>query len=240
MPPLMLLPGLMCDADVWVPQVQTLSGQARCIVPDWGLRHSLTAMAAQVLNEAPAHRFALAGHSMGGRVALEVLRLAPERVDRLALLDTGYLPKPSGEAGERERAGRLALLAQARADGMRAMGRQWARGMVHPDRLDTPLFDRILAMIERSSPEQFAVQIEALLNRPDASALLPEVRCPALVLCGRQDTWSPVPQHETMAGLIRLARPDARLVVVEDCGHMCTLEQPDAVSAALGAWLERA
>jgi pimeloyl-ACP methyl ester carboxylesterase len=240
MSPLMLLPGLMCDADVWAPQAEALSDQIRCVVPDWGLSNSLTAMAGQVLQEAPEHRFALAGHSMGGRVALEVLRLAPERVERIALLDTGHLPKPSGEAGERERAGRMALLAQARAEGMRAMGWQWARGMVHPDLLDTPLFERILAMIERSSPDQFAAQIEALLNRPDASALLPHVRCPALVLCGRQDTWSPVQQHETMASLMRLARPDARLVVLEDCGHMCTLEQPGAVSQALAAWLAAA
>jgi pimeloyl-ACP methyl ester carboxylesterase len=234
---LMLLPGLMCDADVWAPQVKALSGHARCMVPAWGLADSLTAMAAQVLREAPAERFALAGHSMGGRVALEVLRLAPHRLARVALLDTGYLPRPPGEAGERERAGRLALLSRARAEGMRAMGREWARGMVHPDRLDTPLFERILDMIERSSPEQFAAQINALLNRPDAGSLLPQVQCPVLVLCGRQDTWSTVAQHEAIAGLVRQAQVDAPLVVVEDCGHMCTLEQPGAVSAALADWL---
>jgi pimeloyl-ACP methyl ester carboxylesterase len=237
---LMLLPGLMCDADVWAPQAWALSRQAHCIVPEWGLKDSLTAMAEQVLAEAPEGRFALAGHSMGGRVALEVVRLAPERVERLALLDTGYLPIAQGEAGAQERAGRMALLERARAEGMRAMGRQWARGMVHPDRLDTPLFDRILAMIERSSLAQFAAQINALLHRPDASDLLRQVGCPALVLCGRQDTWSTVAQHEAIVARIRPATPDARLTVVEDCGHMCTLEQPDAVSAALGDWLGQA
>jgi pimeloyl-ACP methyl ester carboxylesterase len=234
---LMLLPGLMCDADVWAPQVQALAGRARCVVPAWGLAVSLTAMAAQVLREAPTARFALAGHSMGGRVALEVLRLAPQRVERLALLDTGYLPIPAGEAGERERAGRMALLALARTDGMRAMGRQWASGMVHPDQLHTPQFNRVLAMIERSPPAQFAAQIEALLGRPDMTDVLPQVRCPTLVLCGRQDVWSNVAQHEAMVDRIRQGRPDARLLVVEDCGHMCTFEQPEAVSAALGDWL---
>ena len=230
---LMLLPGLTCDAAVWAPQVQALQGQARCAVPDWGLRDSLTAMAQQVLAEAPTERFAVAGHSMGGRVALEVVRLAPHRVERLALLDTGAHPLAPGEAGQKERAGRMALLDVARREGMRAMGSQWARGMVHPSRLGTPLFDAILDMQERSSPEQFAAQQHALLNRPDATALLPTIACPTLVLCGREDSWSGPAQHEAMAAAI----PGAVLTIVERCGHMCTMEQPDAVSQALAQWL---
>ncbi|MEO8122296.1 MAG: alpha/beta fold hydrolase, partial [Rhodoferax sp.] len=91
-PTLMLLSGLMCDAAVWAPQCAALQAQAQCVVPDYGLRDSLAAMAQQVLAEAPTERFSLAGHSMGGRVALEVLRLAPQRVERLALLDTGTQP----------------------------------------------------------------------------------------------------------------------------------------------------
>ncbi|MEY4267867.1 MAG: hypothetical protein RIS90_2402, partial [Pseudomonadota bacterium] len=101
MPTLLLLPGLMCDASVWAPQVAALSPQAHCRVPDYGLRDSLTAMAQQVLDEAPAPHFALAGHSMGGRVALEVLRLAPQRVTHLALLDTGTHPRAAGAAGDK-------------------------------------------------------------------------------------------------------------------------------------------
>jgi pimeloyl-ACP methyl ester carboxylesterase len=234
-PTLMLLPGLMCDAAVWAPQVAALQAQARCLVPAYGLRDSLTTMAEQVLAEAPAERFSLAGHSMGGRVALEVLRLAPQRVQRLALLDTGTQPLAAGEAGERERAGRMALLALARTDGMRVMGDKWARGMVHPDQLDTPLFASILDMIERSSPAQFAAQINALLTRPDASALLPTITCPTLVLCGREDSWSPPAQHEQM----RDAIPNAALCVIERCGHMGTVEQPQAVNDALAVWLQR-
>ena len=133
---LILLPGLMCDASVWAPQVEALSPQARCLVPDYGLRDSLTAMAQQVLDDAPEERFALAGHSMGGRVALEVLRLAPQRVTHLALLDTGTHPRAAGAEGDKERAGRMALLAVAQAQGMRAMGQQWLRGMVHPKVLE--------------------------------------------------------------------------------------------------------
>jgi len=232
---LMLLPGLNCDAAVWAPQVAALKDQAHCVVPAWGLSDSLTAMAEQVLAEAPTERFSVAGHSMGGRVALEVFRLAPQRVERLALLSTGTHPLAAGEAGEKEKAGRLALLQIARTQGMRAMGQQWARGMVHRDRLDTPLFEDVLDMLERGSAAQYAAQINALLTRPDAGPLLPRIACPTLVLTGREDAWSGPAQHEAMAAAI----PGAQLVIVEHCGHMCTMEQPQAVSEALTAWLRR-
>lgn len=230
---LMLLPGLNCDAAVWAPQVAALKDQARCVIPAWSLRDSLTTMAEQVLAEAPTERFSVAGHSMGGRVALEVFRLAPQRVERLALLSTGTHPLAVGEAGEKERAGRMLLLEIARAQGMRAMGQQWARGMVHRDRLDTPLFEHVLDMLARGSAEQYAAQIKALLNRPDAGPLLPTIACPTLVLTGREDAWSGPAQHEAMAAAI----PNATLAIIEHCGHMCTLEQPQAVNEALAAWL---
>lgn len=230
---LLLLPGLNCDAAVWAPQVQALAAQAHCVIPAWGLRDSLTAMAQQVLDEAPTERFNLAGHSMGGRVALEVMRLAPERVQRLALLSTGVHPLPTGEAGEKERAARLLLLKLAQSQGMRAMAQEWARGMVHPDQLHTPLFASVLDMLARGSAAQYAAQINALLARPDAAPQLPRIACPTLVLTGREDSWSGPAQHEAMAAAI----PAVQLVIVEHCGHMCTLEQPQAVSAALADWL---
>lgn len=230
---LMLLPGLNCDAAVWVPQVAALRDQAHCVVPAWGLRDSLTAMARQVLDEAPAERFSMAGHSMGGRVALEVMRLAPQRVERLALLSTGTHPLATGDAGEKEKAGRMALLKIAREQGMRAMAKEWAKGMVHPDRIGTPLFEQVLDMFDRGSAAQYAAQIQALLNRPDATLLLPGIHCPTLVLTGREDSWSGTAQHQAMAAAI----PGAQLVIVEHCGHMCTLEQPQAVSEALAGWL---
>lgn len=232
-PTLLLLPGLMCDAAVWAPQVQALGAQVNAVVVDYGLRDSLTAMAQHALDTAPTPRFALAGHSMGGRVALEVMRLAPERVERLALLDTGTHPLAGGDAGARERAGRMALLSTAQRLGMRTMGAQWATGMVHPGQRNTPLFESILDMLERSSPAHFAAQIKALLTRPDAAPLLPHIQCPTLVLTGRDDTWSPPEQHAQIAGAIA----GASLVVIEHCGHMSTMEQPGAVSAALEEWL---
>jgi pimeloyl-ACP methyl ester carboxylesterase len=233
-PVLVLLPGLLCDDAVWRGQRAALAG-VECIVPDYGWRDSIEAMARQVLEEVAAPRFALAGHSMGGRVALDVARQAPERVERLALLDTGFQPWVAGEAGETERRERHALLALAREQGMRAMGQRWARGMVHPMHVEAPVFEDILAMIERKTPAVFEAQIRALLGRPDARPVFRSLRCPTTLVCGRQDAWSPLARHEEMRALV----PGSELVVIEDSGHMTTMEQPQAVSAALRRWLRR-
>jgi pimeloyl-ACP methyl ester carboxylesterase len=230
---LLLLPGLLGDAAVWAPILPRVGDVARCRIPAYHDAASLGEMATRVLADAPP-TFALAGHSMGGRVALEVVRQAPERVLRLALFDTGFRERPGGAAGDDEKARRLALLALARVQGMRAMGREWVRPMVHPARLDdAPLIDAVLDMFERRTPNDFAGQIEALLARPDATAALRAIACPTLVLCGREDAWSPPPQHEEMAALI----PGATLVVIESCGHMAPMERPREVARAMLAWL---
>ncbi len=233
-PCLVLLPGLLCDDAVWREQAHALDF-ADCIVPSYGDCSSIEAMARRVLESVAAPRFALAGHSMGGRVALAMAGMAPERIERIALLDTGMEPIAPGDAGTAERDKRMALLQIAREQGMRAMGTQWARGMVHPDRLDTPLFGEVLDMVARFTPELFAAQIEALLNRPDASPVLQRLRCPTLLACGRQDSWSPLARHERMQALC----PGSKLVVIEDSGHMSTMEQPGQVSRALAAWMQR-
>lgn len=232
-PTLLLLPGLMCDRAVWAAQIEALSSRFDCIVPHYGMLNSLAAMAAQVLREAPAGPLAVAGHSMGGRIAFEMVAQAPQRIERLALLDTSTHPLPPGEEGERERAGRHALLEIARAQGMRAMAREWAKGMVHPSRLDSPVFDAVLDMFERGTPAAFAAQIEALLARRDATDLLARIAVPTLVLCGREDGWSPPSRHEFMHQRIA----GSRLVILESCGHMSTMERPEAVTAALADWL---
>jgi pimeloyl-ACP methyl ester carboxylesterase len=228
-----LLPGLLCDRAVWEPQIAALSERYECLVADYGGADSLAAMAHSVLGSAPA-TFSLVGHSMGGRVALEVMRVAPLRVSRLALLDTGYQARPEGEVGEAEARKRYRLLDIASSQGMRVMGREWIQGMVHPDRLqDAELVESILTMIERKTPCILAAQIRALLSRPSAETVLRAIDCPTLVLCGRQDSWSPLARHEQMAGMIR----GAGLVAIEDSGHMVTLERPEAVTAALYGWL---
>jgi pimeloyl-ACP methyl ester carboxylesterase len=230
---LLLLPGLLCDDAAWAPVVARLRGIADCRVAGYGDADSLAAMAQRALADAPA-RFALAGHSMGARVAMEVYRQAPERVSGLALLDTGYQALPAGNAAEQERARRLALVDLARVDGMRTMGREWMQPMVHPARLaDAPLVEAILAMVERSTPDRFVAQVRALLARPELTGLLQSVRVPTLVACGREDAWSPVAQHEAIAALV----PGSRLAIFDDCGHMSTMEQPEAVARALAQWL---
>jgi len=171
---------------------------------------------------------------MGGRVALEILARAPERVTRLALLDTGFEALAAGESGARERAGRYHLRDVGRRAGMLALGKQWTRDMVYAPRLtDIALMSDIHEMIGRAPVAQFEAQTEALLARPDRTALLGDIRVPALVLCGREDGWSPVARHEAMARRI----PGASLVIVPECGHMCTMERPAAVTAALQSWL---
>jgi len=223
----------MCDETVWRDQITALGHGRDIHVAAHGLCDSLGAMAERILDNASKH-FALAGHSMGGRVALEVMARAPERVTRLALLDTGYEGLASGEAGEREKAGRYRLLEIARQDGMLAMAKDWAHGMVHPARLtDQPLMDSIHEMIVRAGVEQFEAQIHALLGRPDRTGLLPTLRLPTLVLCGSDDNWSPLARHEAISKLIH----ESYLVAVPDCGHMCTMERPEVITEHLLNWL---
>lgn len=231
--PLVLVPGLMCDEAVWAQQITALGADRLVQVAEHALSDTLGAMADRILAGA-APRFAMAGHSMGGRVALEVMARAPGRVTRLALLDTGYEALAPGEAGEREKAGRFRLLDMAHRDGMRAMAEDWARGMVHPARLsDQVLMQSIYDMIVRAGAEKFEAQIHALLARPDRTGLLSTLRLPTLVLCGREDGWSPLSRHEQMARLI----PGSTLVAVPDCGHMSTMERPEAITKALRTWL---
>jgi pimeloyl-ACP methyl ester carboxylesterase len=233
MTPLILVPGFACDAALWAAQLPALGPAAECMIADHGRLDSIPAMADAVLKAAPP-RFALAGHSMGARVAIEIVRRAPERVERLAILDSNYRPRPPGAAGEKERSDRLGLLELARARGMRAMAEYWAPPLVHPDRLrDRKLMGELYAMVERRTPLVLAAQMKALLDRPDATQALRGIRVPTLVLCGRDDSWSGLARHQEMAAII----PGARLVVLERCGHMSTMERPDEVNAALAAWL---
>lgn len=231
--PLVLVPGLMCDETVWEHQLAVLGKGRGMQVAEHGLSDSLGAMAQRILDAAPP-TFALAGHSMGGRVALEVMARAPERVSRLALLDTGYEALAPGAAGDREKAGRHRLLEIAQRDGMLVMAQDWARGMVHPARLtDAKLMQSIHSMIARAGVAKFEAQIRALLARPDRTPLLSSLRLPVLLLCGREDSWSPLSRHEEMARLI----PGSQLVSVPEAGHMSTMERPEAVTAALQSWL---
>jgi pimeloyl-ACP methyl ester carboxylesterase len=234
LPHLLLLPGLACDAEAWKHQVRVLGEITDVRVVDYGSSDSIPEMARVALERAP-ERFALAGHSMGGRVAMEIFRRAPDRVRGLALLDTAYKPWIPGEGGEREKAERARYVEIARTQGMRAMARAWLQKMVHPSRLmDKLLIGSIVEMLGRKSPGIFAGQIKALLGRPDATPVLAAAQCPTLVLCGRQDAWSILDVHREMAVRLR----NGRLVIIETCGHMAPMERPADVTAALKQWLE--
>jgi pimeloyl-ACP methyl ester carboxylesterase len=223
-----LLPGLLCDDAVWRPQMRRLREAYDVRVPHFFGYDSIPAMARSVLEMAP-DRFALAGHSMGARVAVEIVSQAPHRVERLALLDTGmHGVKP----GERE--ARQALVDLANNEGMEALAARWIPPMLAPDRVDdVPLMEEIAAMVCRATPLVFERQIRALLNRPAAEPVLPRIICPTQVIVGRQDGWSPVAQHEEIVA----AMPNAALTVIEDCGHMSPLERPGDVGDILAAWL---
>ncbi|MGZ3315280.1 MAG: alpha/beta fold hydrolase [Caulobacteraceae bacterium] len=227
-PTVVLLPGLLCDEEVWRGPIARLSPDHKVVCPGVLDQPSIEAMATQVLARAP-ERFSLAGHSMGGRVALEIAARAPHRLERLALLDTGFRPARPGEAEGRSRLIRVAL-----EEGMAALARQWLPPMLAPQHTrDAALMAQLTAMVERATPRLFQRQIGALLTRPNAHRGLHAIPCPTAVIVGRLDAWSPLAQHEEMAALI----PQARLTVIEDAGHMSPVEQPDAVAEALADWM---
>jgi len=231
---LVLLPGFLCDQSYWQDQIDALSNVAECSCAEYGMLDSLPAMAESVLRNAP-ERFSLAGHSMGGRIALEVYRQAPERVKRLALLNTGATPRAAGVVGEEEERGRRGLLEIAQTQGMRAMALQWIPNMVAPARRsDIALTEAITRMFERKNPQIFEAQMKALLGRPDATTLLGRISCPTLVLTGREDGWSTPAAHQQIASAV----PNSRLVLVPKSGHMSTMERPAEVAEAMRSWLE--
>ena len=231
---LLLVPGLMCDHTSWAPMLPYLNPHIAHTTIDHGDADSLVAMAERILENAPAV-FDLAGHSMGGRVALEVMRLAPRRVRRLALLGTGYRAKESGEAGAEELRKRQVLLDIARTQGVRAMAAEWVKPMVAPSRLSDPIFvEQIIAMICRKSEDIFKRQIKALIERPDASDVLSQVQIPTLVMAGAFDSWATPAQHQEIANHIP-AKPE--VAVIAPSGHMMMMEEPQLVAQQLNQWL---
>ena len=232
--PLLLVPGLMCDHTSWAPMLPYLNPLIAHATIDHGDADSLVVMAERILANAPAV-FDLAGHSMGGRVALEVMRLAPRRVRRLALLGTGYRAKESGEAGAEELRKRQVLLDIARTQGVRAMAAEWVKPMVAPSRLSDPIFvEQLIAMICRKSEDIFKRQIKALIERPDASDVLSQVQIPTLVMAGAFDSWATPAQHQEIANHIP-AKPE--VAVIAPSGHMVMMEEPQLVAQQLNQWL---
>lgn len=229
MTPLILLPGMMCDARLFGPQIDALSNRVPLMSFPLSQQDSVEAIAAEILNNAPP-RFALAGLSMGGIVAMEVLRQAPDRVERLALLDTNPLAEtPEVKA---RRAPQMAAVREGRL-------RQVMRDEMKPNYLaDGPrqgaILDLCMAMATDLGPDVFLRQSQALMDRIDQRATLSAYTGKTLVLCGRADGLCPVERHQLMHDLL----PDSVLTIIEDAGHLPTLEQPQETTAALIRWLE--
>jgi pimeloyl-ACP methyl ester carboxylesterase len=226
--PLALLPGLLNDAALWRHQIAALADRADCFVPDFTTQDSVAAMAETVLSALPG-RFALAGLSMGGYAAFEILRRAPGRVARLALLDTKAGPDSAEQVARRR--GLIALAEKGRFQGVTR--RLLPLLIAEAHLANEALVAEVMAMAGRVGRDAFVRQQAAIMGRPDSRPILARIQCPTLVLCGRQDQLTPPDLHLEMAAGIR----DARLVVLEDCGHLAPLEQPAAVTAALGNWL---
>jgi pimeloyl-ACP methyl ester carboxylesterase len=221
------MPGLLCDQAFWTVRA-ALEKLAPVVVADFSQATSIESMAQQALASAQGPVIAI-GHSMGGRVALEAMRQAPQRIAGLALLDTGIHTRRPGEEDKR-----AAMMRLAYDQGMAALAEVWVPPMVDPRRSkDAALLAPMKAMVLRATAEQHERQMCALLERPDPRALLPQITCPTLVMVGRHDQWSPLAQHEEIAALI----PGAQLAVIEDAGHMTLMEQPAASEAVLVDWL---
>lgn len=225
-----LLPGLLCDETVWRHQIAALSHLAETRVPDFRGLSSFREMALKVLRAAP-ERFSVVGHSMGARVALELMQLAPERIDKFVLMDLGVHPVQPGEAEER-----MVLVHVAEAQGMEVLAAAWIPPMIARARhRDAALIQEIRGMVLRSTPADYRGQIEAALQRADQSQYLPAIKHKVLLICGAEDEWSPVAQHEA----IQHQLSSAELVVIPHSGHMVTMEQPEAVNKVLLEWLQR-
>jgi pimeloyl-ACP methyl ester carboxylesterase len=226
--PLLLVPGMMCDARLYAAQIAVLSRERAVQVAPITGADTVEAMADQIVYHAPP-KFALAGLSMGGIVAMEIIRRVPMRVTRLALLDTTPLSETPVQAAAREpqiaraKAGRLAEV----------MAEDMKPDYLAPGPGRAAVLKSVVQMALDLGPEVYVRQSRALQRRPDQQRTLRGVKVPTLILCGRHDGLCPVRRHDLMAGLV----PGATLEILEEAGHLPTLEAPEATTEALRRWL---
>ena len=230
MMPIVFLPGMMCDARLFGPQIDVLSAHHPVMCIPINRHDTVEALAAEVLEMAP-DRFALAGLSMGGIVAMEIVRQAPDRVDRLALMDTN----PLGEK-ESVKSARLPQIAAAQSGDLRRVMREEMK----PNYLtDGPnqgaILDLCMTMAMDQGPEVFVLQSKALMARPDQTQTLLSYPGSTLVLCGQDDGLCPLERHELMHDLL----PSSTLEIIENAGHFPTLENPLTTNSALASWMEK-
>jgi pimeloyl-ACP methyl ester carboxylesterase len=220
---------MMCDAGLWAAQVEALAGSCSILIGDATHDDNIPAIASRVLATAP-ERFALAGLSMGGIVAMEMWRQAPRRIERIALLDTNFRPDTAERREIRNR--QIEEVTQA-ALGSLLRDELKPNYLARCNRDNSALLDDVLRMGLGLGEDVFRRQSRALRDRPDSSSTLPTISCPTLVLCGEEDRLCPPQLHREMASMI----PGAQLEIIPECGHLATIEQPDKVNASLRRWL---
>ncbi|MEM6478936.1 MAG: alpha/beta fold hydrolase [Pseudomonadota bacterium] len=228
--PIVFLPGMMCDARLFAPQIDALSRDRAIMVAPTGLDERIEEIASNTLSAAPA-KFALAGLSMGGIVAMEIYRRAPDRVTRIALFDTNPVSETPERAAERE-----PQIVRVKAGKLREV----MRDEMKPNYLaDGPyrqaVLDLCMDMAEKLGPEVFIRQSRALQRRRDQQSTLRKIKCPALILCGEADTLCTPERHQFMAEMI----PYSIFKVIGGAGHLPTLEQPTLVNDLMREWLRQ-
>lgn len=227
-PTLLLIAGMPLDVALWAHQTAYLSQIADIAHADNRGADSIAELARRALAGAP-DRFALAGLSMGGYIAMEIMRQAPERVAKLALLNTNARSDTPEQTANRRQAIDL-----ARQGKMKAVVAASINRLIHPDRLnDRDVVDSVYAQAEAVGVEGYVNQQNAIIGRIDSRESLKAVRCPTLVICGRQDALSPPDIHAEMSDAV----PGGRLAIIEECGHLAPMERPHAVTALLRDWL---
>jgi pimeloyl-ACP methyl ester carboxylesterase len=227
--PLILVPGLLCSARLYSPQIAALWPHGPIMVADHRRDTTIEAIAKRILDNAPP-RFALAGLSMGGYISLNVWRQAPDRVTRLALLDTTARPDGAGSIAGREK-----LIAATQAGKFAEVpDTLLPRFLNAAHQKNLALVQIVKDMAADVGPDIFVQQQRAIIKRPDCRPFLPQIKCPTLVLVGEDDVLTPPELSKEIAAGVS----GARLVTVKDCGHLSTIEQPEAVNAAMSEWLD--
>lgn len=226
---LVLVPGLLSDYRVWLPLSESVGKKMPVYHAALAGYDSLTAMADHILQEVSGPIIAV-GHSMGGRVCMEMARLDPERVVGLVLADTGYDGLRDGELIKRQ------AVVDLGHDSMTTLVDNWLPPMVNPDRhREVDLMENLRQMALQFDAAIHESWIRALINRPDAGSYLHRIHCPVLLMTGDLDNWSPISQHQEMADML----PDSEFVVIEDAGHFAPVERQHVVCSSVKEWLDR-
>jgi pimeloyl-ACP methyl ester carboxylesterase len=232
--PLLLIPGLLCSPRLYGPQIGALTDVAEIVVPDWrkaplSIFDTWGKTARWVLDQMPAGRFALAGLSLGGMIAVEIMQIAAERVTRLALLDTGMRSQNATEQAVRR--ARIRLASEGHFE--LVLGLQMSRFLPAYRLADKKLVDEVMAMCTETGVEIYKCQEELAAVRVDRRPDLPKIKGPTIVVCGRDDVATPLAFSEEIAAAIK----GSKLIVIEQCGHLVTMEKPEETNAILRKWL---